>query len=50
MARVKRGVKQAHARHKKVLKKAKGYYSALYRFCVLSGKTSGDQSVSIRLS
>ena len=30
MARVKRGV-QAHARHKKVLKKAKGYYGARSR-------------------
>ncbi|CAA6801920.1 MAG: LSU ribosomal protein L20p [uncultured Thiotrichaceae bacterium] len=30
MARVKRGV-QAHARHKKILKKAKGYYGARSR-------------------
>lgn len=30
MARVKRGV-QAHARHKKVLKKARGYYGARSR-------------------
>ena len=44
MARVKRGV-IARARHKKVLKAAKGYYGARSR-CF----PSGDQSWSIRIS
>jgi large subunit ribosomal protein L20 len=44
MARVKRGV-QAHARHKKVLKQAKGYYGArsrVYRVAVQAVTKAGQ--------
>ena len=42
MARVSRGV-QAHAKHKKVLKKAKGYYGAVLKFIALPSKRSSKQ-------
>ena len=47
MPRVKRGV-TAHRRHKKILKKAKGYYGARSR--VPSRKAGCYQSRAIRLS
>jgi len=42
MARVSRGV-QAHAKHKKVLKKAKGYYGARSKVYRVPSKRSSKQ-------